>query len=90
MEERWTIRLMKLSTTQGRLTRVFAHVCSESSGVVGSIEFRGRETSSVLAMLCMSSNLEVVDCTNSLKAQTNRRTQREAWRERPLSRPRGR
>ncbi len=47
----------------GKLNRCFGIVCSSNGMVLGSIEFRGEETSNLLALLQMSREIRVIDCS---------------------------
>ncbi len=64
-ETLWTLRIMRTRYYEGELRTVYLHVLSSTqSGVVGSIEFHGPETSSLLALLQMSSGVTVIDCSS--------------------------
>ncbi len=67
-QDRWTIQIRKVTRLAGQLTRVWGLVYSSKGTAVGSIEFRGEQTSSLLALLQMSESVTVVDCSGPVRS----------------------
>ncbi len=64
--------------SKGTLVRVFGLVYSSSGMALGSIEFRGAETSNLLALLQMSREIRVIDCSQGRQLKW---LDEDGWRE---------
>ncbi len=78
-----TIRLRKLTLRDGVLVRVYGTVYSSNGMAQGSIEFHGAETSNLLALLQMSREIRVIDCSQKERKEC---LDEDAWRDAPEER----
>ncbi len=79
MEEKWIIRIMEVSSHEGVLSRVYAHVLGSDQTVRGTLQLRGASTPHLLALLQMHSLFEVIDCSRKVRSNADPRQTSLTW-----------